>query len=44
MHIFHDDMVWGINDIRRSETSGEYNMIQHNMNVKYNRSDEWRCT
>ena len=36
-----DETVRGINDIRWSETAGTYKMVNHYINVKYNRSDEW---
>ena len=36
----HDETVWGINDIRWSETAGDYKMVKCDMNAKYNRSNE----
>ena len=33
-----------MNDIRWSKTTGDYMMMQHKMNVKYNGSDEWQHT
>ena len=36
-----DETVGGINDIRWSETAGAYKMVNRDIKVKYNRSDEW---
>ena len=40
----NNKMVCVMNDISWSETSGGPKMIQRNMDVKYNRSDEWQRT
>ena len=37
----NDEAVCGMNYIRWSETAEDYEIIKSNIDVEYNRSDEW---